>query len=65
MKNTKICFVGNYNDGYGCYSTVIKVGNEFKKIDDGLRWQRVSNHGAWDAACNVCCKDRLRLEAKV
>ena len=45
MNNTKICFVGNYNDGYGCYSTVIKVGNEFKKINDGLLQRILKQQG--------------------
>lgn len=45
MNNTKICFVGNYNDGYGCYSTVIKVGNEFKKIDDSLLQRILKQQG--------------------
>lgn len=34
MNKSKICFVGNYKDGFGFYSTVLKVGKEFKKIDD-------------------------------
>lgn len=45
MNNSKICFVGNYKDGYGFYSTVIKVGKEFKKIDDTILQRMLKQRG--------------------
>ena len=45
MNNSKICFVGNYKDGFGFYSTVLKVGKEFKKIDDATLQRLLKQRG--------------------
>lgn len=45
MNTSKICFVGNYKDGSGCYSTVLKVGEKFQKIDDAMLLRLLKQRG--------------------